>query len=60
MRPGCTAPGYWCQAHHVEGWAAKDARTEWISPTHLDTGQARMNNYHHPVKYLLPEDGGVP
>src|SRR5262249_2615134 len=20
-RPGCTAPGYWSQVHHVEGWA---------------------------------------
>ncbi|ORB62915.1 HNH endonuclease signature motif containing protein [Mycolicibacterium tusciae] len=90
-RPGCTAPGYWCQAHHVEGWAAengptditkmtmacgpdnrlienggwvtrkrKDGRTEWIPPSHLDTGQARVNNYHHPEKYLLPEDDEGP
>jgi len=21
-RPGCTAPGYWTQAHHTEGWSA--------------------------------------
>jgi hypothetical protein len=21
-RPGCTAPGYWTQAHHTDGWAA--------------------------------------
>jgi len=21
-RPGCTAPGYWTQAHHTEGWEA--------------------------------------
>ena len=85
-RPGCTAPGYWCQAHHVEGWAAddgptnidkltlacgpdnrlveqgwttrkrKDGRTEWIPPPQLDTGQARVNDYHHPERYLLPED----
>jgi len=86
-RPGCTAPGYWCQAHHVEGWAKddgptdittltlacgpdnrlveeggwttrkrKDGRTEWIPPSHLDTGQDRVNNYHHQEKYLLPED----
>jgi Domain of unknown function (DUF222) len=86
-RPGCTAPGYWCQAHHVEGWAnddgptdittltlacgpdnrlvdegrwttrkREDGRTEWIPPPHLDTGQARVNNYHHPEKYRLPED----
>jgi Domain of unknown function (DUF222) len=86
-RPGCTAPGYWCQVHHVDGWAAangetnineltlacgpdnrlvdeggwttrkrKDSRTEWIPPPHLDTGQSRVNDYHHPEKYLLPED----
>ncbi len=86
-RPGCTAPGYWCQVHHVDGWAAangetniteltlacgpdnrlveeggwttrkrKDGRTEWIPPPHLDTGQSRVNDYHHPEKYLLSED----
>ena len=85
--PGCTAPGYWCQAHHVEGWAAdngptditkltlacgphnrlienggwttrkrKDGCTEWIPPRDLDTGQDRVNNYHHPGKYLIPDD----
>jgi hypothetical protein len=21
-RPGCDAPGYWCEVHHVEDWAA--------------------------------------
>jgi hypothetical protein len=81
-RPGCTAPGYWCQVHHVEGWAndgqtniteltlgcgpdnrlveeggwttrkRTDGRTEWIPPPHLDTGQSRVNDYHHPEKYL--------
>jgi hypothetical protein len=86
-RPGCTAPGYWTQVHHLDGWAAakgetnikkltlacgpdnrlieegswttrkrKDGRTEWIPPPHLDTGQTRVNDYHHPEKYLLPED----
>ena len=85
-RPGCTAPGYWCQVHHVDGWAAdgetnineltlacgpdnrlveeggwttrkrKDGRTEWIPPPHLDTGQSRVNDHHHPEKCLLPED----
>ncbi len=90
-RPGCTAPGYWCQAHHVDGWVAdngrtditkitlacgpdnrlvevggwttrkrKDGRTEWIPPPHLDTGQERINNYHHPEKYLLSEDDEGP
>jgi Domain of unknown function (DUF222) len=87
-RPGCTAPAYWCQVHHVEGWVAadgktnineltlacgpdnrlveeggwttrkrKDGRTEWIPPPHLDTGQSRTNDYHHPEKYLRPDDG---
>lgn len=85
-RPGCTAPGYWSQVHHVNGWAAdgetnindltlacgpdnrsveeggwttrkrKDGRTEWIPPPHLDSGQSRVNDYHHPEKYLLPEE----
>jgi hypothetical protein len=85
--PGCTVPGYGCQAHHGErdwadggltditdevlacpphnrlvkkgGWRTrkrKDGRTEWIPPPHLDSGQARVNNYHHPQKYLLPEE----
>jgi hypothetical protein len=34
----------------------KDGRTEWIPPPHLDSGQSRVNNYHHPENYLLPED----
>jgi hypothetical protein len=86
-KPGCTAPGYWCQVHHVDGWAAddgetnvnrltlacgpdnraveeqgwttrkrEDGRTEWIPPPHLDTGQSRINDYHHPEKYLRPEE----
>ena len=41
------------------GWKTrkrKDGRTEWIPPPPLDTGQPRVNNYHHPEKYLLPED----
>jgi Domain of unknown function (DUF222) len=86
-RPGCTAPGYWSQVHHVDGWV-KDGgqtditaltlacgpdnrlveqggwttrkrnggRTEWIPPPHLDTGQARVNNYHHPERYLVPDE----
>ncbi len=41
------------------GWRTrkrKDGRTEWIPPPHLDTGQTRVNDYHHPEKYLLPEN----
>jgi Domain of unknown function (DUF222) len=90
-RPGCTAPGYWSQAHHVEGWVAdngqtninkltlacgpdnrlvedggwttrkrNDGRTEWIPPRKLDTGQARVNDYHHPEKYLVDRDDEDP
>ncbi len=86
--PGCTVPGYGCQAHHgkrgwskggrtnideevlacgphnrlVEegGWTTrirKDGRTEWIPPPHLDTGQARTNDYHHPERYLVYDSG---
>lgn len=85
--PGCTVPGYGCQAHHGKkpwarggntnideevlacpphnrliekgGWTTrirKDGRVEWIPPPHLDNGQARVNNYHHPENYLLPDD----
>ena len=87
--PGCTVPGYGCQAHHAKkgwreggetnvdeealacgphnrliekgGWKTrvrKDGRIEWIPPPHLDNGQARVNDYHHPENYLLPEDDG--
>jgi hypothetical protein len=41
------------------GWTTrkrKDGRTEWIPPPHLDSGQSRVNDYHHPENYLLPED----
>jgi hypothetical protein len=34
----------------------KDGRTEWIPPPHLDSGQSRVNNYHHPEKYLVEDD----
>jgi hypothetical protein len=33
------------------GWTTrkrKDGRTEWIPPPHLDSGQSRVNDYHHP------------
>ena len=26
-RPGCTAPGYWSQVHHVDGWAKGGGET---------------------------------
>ncbi|MGB0878270.1 MAG: HNH endonuclease signature motif containing protein [Mycobacterium sp.] len=30
--------------------------TQWIPPPHLDTGQTRTNNYHHPQRNLLPHN----
>jgi Domain of unknown function (DUF222) len=41
------------------GWTTrkrKDGRTEWIPPPHLDSGQSRVNDYHHPENYLLPDE----
>jgi hypothetical protein len=86
-RPGCTASGYTCQAHHAvtdwknggqtninelslacrpdnnliehTGWSTrkrKDGRTEWIPPPHLDTGQTRVNDLHHPERMLHPPE----
>ena len=34
----------------------KDGRTEWIPPPHLDTGQARVNDLHHPERMLCPPE----
>ncbi|MDV3128958.1 HNH endonuclease [Mycobacterium sp. 21AC1] len=42
-----------------KGWKTqkgKDGRTEWIPPPHLDSGQARVNDYHHPLRYLAEPD----
>ena len=41
------------------GWTTrkrKDGRTQWIPPPHLDTGQTRINRYHHPQELLAPQD----
>jgi hypothetical protein len=51
-----------CGPHHKlaeQGWITrknKDGETEWIPPTHLDYGQARVNTFHHPEKLLSDED----
>ncbi|MGV0605064.1 DUF222 domain-containing protein [Mycolicibacterium sp. XJ1904] len=42
------------------GWRTykrQDGRTAWLPPPQLDTGQARVNNYHHPNRYLIPDEG---
>ena len=90
-RPGCTVPGYWCQAHHaVADWKDggltnvddmalgcgpdnrmientdwrtrknRKGKAEWLPPPELDTGQHRINGYHHPERYLLPDDDDPP
>jgi Domain of unknown function (DUF222) len=48
-----------CGPHHrllgPGGWKTRkraDGTTEWIPPPHLDRGQPRTNNYHHPERYL--------
>ncbi|MGD9618445.1 MAG: HNH endonuclease signature motif containing protein [Mycolicibacterium sp.] len=37
-----------------------NGRTEWIPPPDLDTGRSRVNGYHHPERYLLPDPGENP
>lgn len=41
------------------GWTTRkrkgDNRTEWIPPRHLDRGQNRINEYHHPERVLRPD-----
>ena len=39
------------------GWSTRindDTDVEWIPPAHLDTGQARVNNYHRPERLFRP------
>ena len=41
------------------GWRTrkrKDGRTQWLPPPNLDTGQTRVNNYHHPERHLIPDE----
>ncbi|MGE2718976.1 HNH endonuclease signature motif containing protein [Mycolicibacterium celeriflavum] len=45
------------------GWRTRirpDGRVEWLPPPDLDTGQTRINNYHHPEKYLLSDEPEPP
>lgn len=48
-----------CGPHHrllQQGWTTRKRRsdgiTEWIPPPHLDTGQSRTNDYHHPERFI--------
>jgi hypothetical protein len=52
-----------CGPHHrmlkPGGWSTrKNAKgdTEWIPPPHLERGQPRTNNFHHPEKLLSDGD----
>ncbi|SPX96094.1 Conserved protein of uncharacterised function possible rep13e12 repeat protein [Mycolicibacterium chubuense] len=45
------------------GWTTRTnpkGQTEWVPPPDLDTGQHRVNGYHHPERHLLPEDDNGP
>ncbi|MDT5302056.1 MAG: hypothetical protein QOG79_5298 [Mycobacterium sp.] len=45
------------------GWTTRirsDGRIEWIPPPLLDTGQDRVNHYHHPDELLSPRDEDPP
>ncbi|MGH3724495.1 MAG: HNH endonuclease signature motif containing protein [Mycobacterium sp.] len=49
-----------CGPHHrllQQGWITRKCRsdglTEWIPPPHLDAGQSRTNDYHHPERFVL-------
>ncbi|OBG68333.1 HNH endonuclease signature motif containing protein [Mycobacterium sp. E735] len=51
-----------CGPHHrllEKGWTTRrraNGDTEWIPPPHLDRGQPRVNNFHHPEKILAEDD----
>ncbi|BBZ18984.1 HNH endonuclease signature motif containing protein [Mycolicibacterium gadium] len=41
------------------GWTTQmnaEHEVEWIPPSHLDTGQARVNDYHRPERLRPPDD----
>ena len=45
------------------GWTTRrnaKGQTQWDPPPDLDTGQHRVNGYHHPERHLLPEDHDEP
>ena len=53
-----------CRAHHKladKGWKTiklPNGGTQWIPPSHLDNGQPRTNNYHHPEKLFTDDSPG--
>lgn len=44
------------------GWTVeiRDGQVEWIPPPELDTGQARVNFFHHPRRLLMDPDPDDP
>jgi hypothetical protein len=44
-----------------EGWTVTivNGVAEWTPPPELDTGQARVNDHHHPERLLKPPDDDV-
>jgi hypothetical protein len=47
-------PGSWITRKHSDG------NTEWIPPPHLDHGQPRTNDFHHPEELLRAVDQDDP
>ncbi len=53
-----------CGANHKlvgKGWTTEklpNGRTEWIPPRHLDHGQKRTNDFHHPERTFEGDDPG--
>ncbi len=51
-----------CGPHHRlldKGWTTRkraDGTTAWIPPPQLDFGRPTTNGYHHPERYLRPDD----
>jgi hypothetical protein len=43
-------PGGWTTVMNVQH------DTEWHPPPRLDTGQNRVNHYHHPERFRMPSD----
>jgi len=45
------------------GWTTSinaHGQVEWAPPPHLDTGQTRINTYHHPERLLHPPNNPTP
>ena len=54
--PGCTAPGYWCQVHHVDGWAKDEGNQHHQTHPGLRTRQPprRRGRLDHPETQRRP------